>query len=144
MNKLNSKTGTFPLVLFLAFLFGLSGQIFAEQKEFKPYLSNTEMNRLISNEQELSPQFKYKLNFKGTFRSASDPGIYHLKIEDINVGWNGTNVLSDLKLIFSFRVKSNDYSNHKSLDLSENVLGSFKEQMNRQNGIFFMSIGKSW
>ncbi len=144
MNKLYSKTGTFPFVLLLTLLYGFSSQIFAGQGEFKPYLSNAEMNQLISNEQVLTPEFKYKLQFKGTFRSSYEPGIYHLRIEDINVGWKGANVLSDLKLVFSFRVKSNEYSNYKNLDLSENILGSFKEQMNKQNGIFFMSIGKSW
>ncbi len=142
MNRMYLMLVSITPVVCIFLLFGFVSQVLAEQNEFRPYLSKAEMSQLLPNTFVNEP--RYKLSFKGTFRSAYEPGIYHFKIKDVNVGWKGSKVFPDFDLMFSFRHQSGESSKYKSISLDSNESGLFKQQMDKQNGLFFMSIGKSW
>jgi len=140
MTKSHSITGIrYPLLL-LIFLSGCCSLVFAEHDAFKPYLSNSEINKLWVTE----PKINYGLSLKGNLSGKYDQGIYQLQIDDINVGWKGANIVSDLKLIFSFSSASDDPGRVDYSINSETGIDRLKADMRKQNGLFYMSIGKSW
>ena len=140
-----STAGGFRLIFLLLIMGGFSASLFAEEDKFTPYLSNTELNALMAKENTPKPQLNYGFSLKGNLSGGYDKGIYQLKIDDLNLGWNGNNLLTDMKVIFSFRYRTNENSAaSRQVDSPGFILGSFKDQLNKQNGIFSMSIGKSW
>ena len=81
----------------------------------------------------------------GEFKSAVDPGFYHLQYQDFSLNWNGRKKVTGLKWVLSV-----GYNHDKpgetpiAIENDVSIIGVFKKQYTGPGALFFMSIGKTW
>ncbi len=82
----------------------------------------------------------------GEFKSAVDPGFYHLQYQNFSLNWNGRKKVTGLKWVLSVGYNHDEPSGEAPIVIENDVsiIGAFKKQYTGSGALFFMSIGKTW